>query len=462
MRQTRRQFLGAMMAASMARPPRARATAVPNRARSWLDGPPFPIPQIGWRGDSSVAAAVRAGTLSLPPQIRHPVAGVNLGALGAALRRRFPDLRRRFIFEYYPWYASDPWRHWDQWDRVPPVDIAATSMPLLGPYDSRVARVIEEHARWIAETGIGAINISWWGRDGFEDRAVPLIMDVMRAHDIKVTFHLEPYADQRSTNYADDVAYLLRTYGEARRWDTLLLLGPSGREAPVLKSFGTILPVEGVDCHGVRFKVPNYVSDGDWRRQTDRARDGVRRDFDTLTLLADSLDIDRLQRGGFDGLAVYDNFFEPSSWREVARSSSTANLVFSFNINPGFDGIALRNVEPGSCYSPTPFEPETDALDWRNARSRAVAHRASAARVVESCGTTLSLQSDARLANARRGFFLVYVNSFNEWHEGHQFEPAKDHAALTAVERQLGYHNAEDGQYRHALLKRLMAQILEG
>ena len=53
-------------------------------------------------------------------------------AYGERLRGRFGDLRRRFVFEYYPWYTADPYRHWTQWNRRPPVDLAANTMPLLG------------------------------------------------------------------------------------------------------------------------------------------------------------------------------------------------------------------------------------------------------------------------------------------------------------------------------------------
>jgi len=106
------------------------------------------------------------------------------------LRARFPDLRRRFIFEYYPWYGRDPWRHWDAEDRKPPHDVAAPYMPRLGAYDSRSRAVIEQHARWIADSGAGSVNLSWWGPDSYEDRAVHGVMDVMRDHDLKVAFHL--------------------------------------------------------------------------------------------------------------------------------------------------------------------------------------------------------------------------------------------------------------------------------
>ena len=41
-------------------------------------------------------------------------------------------------------------------------------------------------------------------------------MDVMRAHDIHVTFHIEPYADDRALHYASDIQYLITEYGDRR------------------------------------------------------------------------------------------------------------------------------------------------------------------------------------------------------------------------------------------------------
>jgi hypothetical protein len=138
------------------------------------------------------------------------------------LNDRFPDLARHFIFEYYPWYAPDA--HWSQWDRQPPVDVASNYMPRLGAYDSGDVKVLEQHARWIAGAGAGAINLSWWGPRDRTDRVIPTLMDVMRAHGIHVTFHLEPYSLRRGLDYARDIQYLIREYGDSRRWDCFLLL----------------------------------------------------------------------------------------------------------------------------------------------------------------------------------------------------------------------------------------------
>jgi hypothetical protein len=378
----------------------------------------------------------------------------------AALRARFPDLRRRFVFEYYPWYAADPFRHWNDGERVPPHDVAAPYMPRLGAYDSRSRAVVEQHARWIAESGVGSINLSWWGRDSFEDRVTPLVMDVMRDHDIKVAFHLEPYAPDHGRRFAQDVLYLLETYGERRAFDALLLLrDPEGGVGPVFKGFRTIVRPAEPHCDGSLRPVDDFTADADWRPQLDALRSSLRGSFDHFRFLADTTDIDRVSASGFDGIALYDNLTEPTRYLPIARTASARGLLFSFNVNAGyFEAPPRRPVfdDCGRQQPPKPFVPPVGEADLATADGREFAALRSRQRLASSFEATVGAQSHPELTNAQRGFFLAYVNSFNEWHEGSAFEPMKDALALSAAEMAAGYANPLHGGYRLALLRELL------
>lgn len=463
---SRREFLAAGVAVPFSAASRGwqRVQAAARLSASERRALGFPVPADHDHGDSSLGAALRVGQDVRRRPRREPrdeAQPTNWLALGRSLSR-FPDLRRHFVFEYYPWYSTMPWGHWEENLRQPPVDLAASSVPLLGAYDSGDARVIEQHARWIAEAGAGAIDLSWWGRDDITDRRVHLIMDVMRAHDIHVTFHLEPYADDRAGRYASDVLYLLNEYGTKRRWDAMLLLeGPDGRSGPVFKTFRTFVPPTSTDCRGVTRAVPDYVPDSVWRRQTDTVRAELWRDFDHLLLLGDSLDTVRTGACGFDGVAVYDVFLRPSEWASIAADFTRRNLLFSFSINAGFDKYVVRGPTD-ACFQPTPFEPPIGALDWGDPATRTRAEAASRNRVLESARATLAVQTEPALANARRGCLLTYITTFNEWHEGTQFEPAKHFADLTPEERAVGYHNPANGRWRLDLLRELLGELQAG
>ena len=376
------------------------------------------------------------------------------------LHERFPDLPRHFIFEYYPWYSASPFRHWDQDGHVPPVDLASNYVPLLGAYDSGSTSVMERHAAWMKSAGAGAVNVSWWGQHSDTDRLVPLLMDVMAAHDLRVTFHLEPYGNRHASAYASDIEYLIRTYGDRRKWDSFLLLRhEDGAIGPVFKSFRTILPSESTDCRGRTSPIADYTPDAEWRRQTDRVRETFAGDFSRLTLLADSLDVARTEACGFDGIAIYDNYVRPDTWSGVAQNCTARNLVFSFNVNPGFDGVVDLNPPDDGCYVPLPIEPGPQDYRWDRPADRERAATESEARIATTFETTVALQNDDRFSNRKRGFFFVYLNSFNEWHEGHQFEPMQNADALPDAQRARSYHNPADGGYRLRKLAALLTTV---
>lgn len=372
------------------------------------------------------------------------------------LKARYPNTKRHFAFEYYPWYRVNPWEHWGQYGRNPPIDAATTMMPLLGAYDSHDRVVIEQHARWIAAAGVGTVNLSWWGPGSWPDLAVHTIMDIMRAHDIHVAFHLEPYDNARGSRLAEDITYLIREYGDRRRWDNFLLLDrPGGQAGPVFKLFRSIVPPTFTDCLGRTTPVADYTPDVVWREELGIIRETFKRDF-PVTVLADSLDLGRTMASTFDGIAIYDNFVTPDIWPGVAATFGTHNLISSFNINAGFDAIEPRGPQ-GPCYLPQPIAPPVGPVTWELQSERDRVAAANDGRMTATFDTTTALQASAQSANWRSGFFMVYINSFNEWHEGSALEPSKNWADLSAEERAVGYHNPNDGFRRMKTLQTKLA-----
>src|SRR5512138_2657189 len=80
---------------------------------------------------------------------------------------------------YYPWYGTNPYRHWDQGGHTPPNDIGSNFYPVLGPYNSGdFTGAVATHMQQIQQAGVGVVVLSWWGQGSYEDSKVTGIMDV--------------------------------------------------------------------------------------------------------------------------------------------------------------------------------------------------------------------------------------------------------------------------------------------
>ena len=200
--------------------------------------------------------------------------------------------------------------------------------------------------------------------------------------------------------------------------------------------------------------VPDYTADGDWRRQTDAAREETRRDFSHLYLLADSLAVGRTAAGGFDGIAIYDNFVTRRMDADRADARGVG-LLFSFNVNPGFDAIRIDATAAarGDLLRLPRVRP---AAPPRLARPRAASGAGPGARPDHRVlrGHATLQQRPARPTPAAASSSPTSTRSTNGTRA--RVRADEGHGRAHTRRAPLGYHNPPDG---HARLRRLRSLI---
>ncbi|WP_327237988.1 glycoside hydrolase family 99 protein [Streptomyces sp. NBC_01317] len=270
---------------------------------------------------------------------------------------------------YYPWYGSPKvhgsWRHWQQGNLTPPNAVSSDFYPKLGAYDSGDrAGAVDQHMRWMRAAGTGVLVTSWWGRGSYEESLSRVVLDAAAAAGLKVAWHIEPYGGRTAASVADDVRYLVNTYG--------------GHPAYYRDA-----------AHGNRnaFYVFQSLNIPDWT-----AIEAVKSLGIVLTQTTDTS-----KAAHFGGMYTYDGIAAASlpNWSGVDRFCTANGLVWSPSFGPGY--IDDRAV-PGNT-TPT---------------------------VGRANGTTYDRVWQHTLTSGATGRppTWVSITSFNEWHEGSQIEPA--------------------------------------
>jgi hypothetical protein len=300
------------------------------------------------------------------------------------------------------------------------------------------------------------------GPDSNVNEVIPTLMDVMKAHDIHVAFYVEPYTDDHARNYARDVLYLIKNYGDRRHWDCFLLHEyEDATTGPVFKSFRTILPDTSTDCHG--------VTTADCRLRGRRCLEAanrcgagtLRHDFDRVTLHADSLHVGRTRPAGSTASPLFDNYVAARHVAPARRQLHGAREpVVLLSGQP-----RVRQHRVSRIPSPTRA---TNRRRFRQAAASTTGPRSATAQPPRTPAAgespsrsrpTVALQTSAALSNAKRGFFLVYINFVQRVARGASVRAMKDRANLTNEERALGYHNPDNGRYRLDALRDLVQEL---
>ena len=264
---------------------------------------------------------------------------------------------------------------------------------------------MEQHARWIADSGAGAIDVSWWGPDSNVNEVIPTLMDVMAAHDIHVTFYVEPYTERHAENYARDLHVPDQ---ELRRPPALGLLPAERARGRHGRSGVQVVPH---DPAAHRHRLPRRDQPGRRLRGRRCVAAADRRDPRAAARRLRSRDAPRRFHPG--GAHAGRRLRRHRALRQLRvaghlaparrRTAPAATWCSRFRSIRDSTASSFRRPIRNSCYVPPAFAPGGGVYDWTRAADRAAAETASRGRIADSFNTTVNLQTSPALANAARG-----------------------------------------------------------
>jgi hypothetical protein len=322
---------------------------------------------LSWCAVSSPAAA--------PPE-----APPLLDFISSRHARQCTNVPREVLAFYYTWYGTPDregrWVHWGGEDKAGHDVSESRHYPARGAYDSHDPQLLEAHILQARSHGLTGFIATWWGPDGYEDRAFQRLLDQAEKHDFKASVYWEtaPGKGREQIDHAiNDLVYVLKNYG--RR-----------------KSF---LKVEGKPVIFVYGRVMGEVPLASWPAIIN----GACAQAGDFLLIADSYNGNFARI--FDGVHTYNNCAEVQGRSpEALRTWSAQHYASAVNLARRQGRISCVTVIPG--YDDTKIrKPGLNAARQDGQTYRVLWEEA------------IRAQPD-----------WVLITSFNEWHEGSEIEPS--------------------------------------
>ncbi len=306
------------------------------------------------------------------------------------LNETLKELKGKVLSFYYPWYnsphgPSDQWNHWVNVTEDSIFDSA--HYPLHGAYDSNDVNVIRSHIATAKQTGIDAFIVSWWGIGSYEENPLDEILTLAEQMDLKITFYYESVRELTKDEIVDELTYLFESYS-----DHSAFLKVSGK--PVV--FVYAVPAYGRDPE-FWLEVRNLVEEnvGPVILIGDTNNEDYLHVFDAFHVYIHlGEDVAGFYRGCVDRFEVGVSTMDTDDLFDAAYSSEDIDMEvkpFLLTVAPGFDTTSWGQFEP---YLDR-LEGETYASYWE---------------IVEEIGP-----------------HSVLITSWNEWHEGTELEPSREH-----------------------------------
>jgi hypothetical protein len=296
---------------------------------------------------------------------------------------------------YYNWYGNPAhdgkYIHWahpvmrsgpsDSTTRSLPGgnDIAANFYPALGAYSSLDGAIVKQHMQMIVQAGIGVIVVTWWNKDDFMDKSIPLILNEAAAAGIKVAFHIEPFNGRNAVTTRQAIEYITDTYGKhpafyrsTKHQNKPFIFIYDSYLTPAKDWAELLQPNGAVSIRNTKY---DAVMIGLWVKKNEEAF---------------------FKGSGFDGMYTYfaaSGFTygsTPANWPAMQQWAVANKKIFIPCVGPGYIDTRVR--------------------PWNDKTTRARAGGAYYGDMFKK-----AIESKAP---------YIGITSFNEWHEGTQIEPA--------------------------------------
>jgi len=307
----------------------------------------------------------------------------------AVSQKTVQELRGKVYAFYYPWYGNregpsgEPF-HWDYYTNE---NIqTSTNYPILGPYDSYDPLVISAHIALAKQAGIDGFIASWWGPNTFEDNALETILDVAEAMDFEVSAYYESVRTMTQEQVTHELDYFLEKYG-----DHPAFLHESGE--PVIFVY-----VPSYDNRDLEF----------WLK----VRETVENLHGGITLIADHGDLDL-----FPAFEAFHSYIYTGDQSYQVFSDAKERMSVGFTGSTEEKIASLKNGENLTVYE-KPFFVTVNPGFWFYTKGPGdlLAERNDGKKYADNWNTVLELDAHT-----------VLITSWNEWHEGTEIEPSREH-----------------------------------